>query len=68
MLHARDAGELVGISHEKRVETSIVEFLYLYFPLSDLTDRAWWAAFSFSQIFSVRLPPWQSCKVRFEPQ
>ena len=33
MLRARDAGELVGISHEKRVETSIVDFLYLYFSL-----------------------------------
>jgi hypothetical protein len=33
MLHAHDVGELVGISHKKQVETSIVDFLYLYFPL-----------------------------------
>jgi hypothetical protein len=33
MRHARDAGELVGISHEKQVEASIVDFLSLYFPL-----------------------------------
>ncbi len=32
MLPARDAGELVGISHVKQVETSIVDFLDLYFP------------------------------------
>ena len=33
MLRARGAGELVGISSEKQVETSIVDFLYLYFSL-----------------------------------
>jgi hypothetical protein len=31
MRHARDAVELVGISHERQLEISIVDFLYLYF-------------------------------------
>jgi hypothetical protein len=32
MRHARDAVELVGISHEMQVEASIVDFSCLYFP------------------------------------
>ena len=68
MLHARDAGELVGISHEKQVETSIVDFLVSEFSPSDLNDRAQCAAFSFSQLFSVRLLLRQSRKGRLEPQ
>jgi hypothetical protein len=35
MLHARDAGELVGISHVKQLEPSNVDFLDLCFLFTE---------------------------------
>ncbi|MGC1904056.1 MAG: hypothetical protein WA715_09575 [Candidatus Acidiferrum sp.] len=65
MRRARAAAELVGISLEKPAETSLVDFLFLSsLQISAIESDA---AFSFSQMFSVRLPPRQSCKVRFAP-
>jgi hypothetical protein len=65
MRRARAAVELVGISHEKPAENSLVDFLLLS-SLQISTIECDGAAFSFSQLFSVRLPR-QSCKVRFAP-